>query len=75
MSLPNRYLELKKEEIEELGSSTIFKVKHVNGHHVLISAGETLFCIKTLWNIDIKRGEILHLEGNLLVPKDQPMFV
>lgn len=75
MSLPNRYLELKREEIEELAPFSVFKVKHVNGHHVLIRAGERLFCIKTLWNTDIKRGETLHLEGNLLVPKDQPLFV
>lgn len=75
MGLPNRYLELKQEQIKALAPNTLFKVKHVKGCQVLIGYGEKLFCLKALWGTDFKRGEILKLEGNLLVPKTQPIYL
>lgn len=75
MALPNRYIELKQEEVADLAPYGTFKVKHVKGKQVLIAHGTRLFCVMSLWDTDFKRGETVSVRDNLLVPNDQPLFV
>lgn len=75
MMLPNRHIELKKDEVAQLAPFGTFKVKHVKGRQILIAHGTCLFCVESLWDTDFKRGETVSVKGNLLVPSNQPLFI
>lgn len=70
MLLPNRYLELNDNELLMLKLFDSFKVKMIRGSGVVITTGPLNFFIKR-GQTNLKVGDRLKFEGELLVPKDQ----
>lgn len=69
-----RHLLLKEEELLILAKYTVFKVKAVGKGCVVIAHGTKLFVV---WGdvSQMKKGEVLTVYKDMLVPKNQPLYL
>ena len=72
--LPNIHLVLKPEELADLSPYDIFKVKAVKDTGIVIAHGALCFFIKGILP-GIKPGDTLFLYKDMLIPKEQPLYI